>query len=207
LNIPPYHWELTEHPVDVWTVSLTGARPALLSPDEQARAARFKFEKDRFRWIQARTSLRQILSTYAQTGPLQLTFTYGQHGKPSLAGFPQIQFNLSHAGEFALLAVTRDVPVGIDIERMRPNLDMAPLLKRLGEEDLPETQPDLYQRWTLREAKSKAAGGALFDAPGNNISAIPLPAPEGYSAAVALMNYVPTPVAQALVPAVPGNPL
>jgi 4'-phosphopantetheinyl transferase len=185
---------LTEHPVDVWTVSLTGAGPALLSPDEEARAARFKFEKDRTRWIQARTSLRQVLSTYAQVDALQLIFTYGEHGKPALAEFSQIQFNLSHAGDYGLIAVTHDVPVGIDIERMRSDFDMAPLLRRLGEEDLPATQPELYQRWTLREAKSKAAGGALFDSPRADIHAIALPAPEGYSAALALVNYVPVPV-------------
>ena len=54
-----------------------------------------------------------------------------------------------------MIAVTRSIPVGVDIERIRPNIDMAPLLRRLGETDLPDTTQQLYQMWTRREAKSK----------------------------------------------------
>jgi len=162
-----------------------------LSVDEAARAARFKFDDDRVRWIRARSSLRRILARYALAEPLRLQFTYGEHGKPTLANWPRIQFNLSHAGDWAMVAITREVPVGVDVERMRPNLDMAPLLRRLGESDLPENRDELYQRWTLREAKSKAAGGALFDTPLAKIHAVPLSAPSNYSAAVALVGFTP----------------
>ena len=68
---------------------------------------------------------------------------------------------------------------------------MAALLRRLGETDLPSTDPGLYQRWTCREAKSKAVGGALFDRPAENISVAPLQAPANYAAAVALVGYDP----------------
>ena len=178
-------------PVDVWAVSLAHPAPTHLSEEETARAKRFKFEEDRVRWTRARSSLRLILSRYAGEDPAQIGFTFGPHGKPSLLPFSDVEFNLSHAGDWALVAVTRGVPVGIDIERFREKVDMRPLLERLGETDLPEATQDLYQRWTLREAKSKAAGGALFDTPPANICAVKVNAPEGYAASVALIGYEP----------------
>lgn len=180
------------HPVELWTFPLTREVPTHLSEDEVARANRFRFERDRIRWIRARSSLRMILSRYAGEDPGNLGFAYGKHGKPTLSPFTEVQFNLSHAGDWAMVAVTESVPVGVDIERIRDNVDMAPLLRRLGETDLPASIPDLYSRWTRREAKTKAAGGALFDTPADGICAIDITAPAGYAAAVALVGHQPS---------------
>jgi 4'-phosphopantetheinyl transferase len=177
--------------VDLWTVSLTTPVPDHLTEDEKVRANRFKFEEDRIRWTRARSSLRVILSRYAGDDPVRLAFVYGEHGKPALLPFSAIQFNLSHAGDWAMVAVTRSIPVGVDIERIRTNVDMAPLLHRLGETNLPEQTQQLYQVWTRREARSKAAGGALFDKPSDNIYAIDVTAPAGYAASVALVGFEP----------------
>jgi 4'-phosphopantetheinyl transferase len=176
-------------PVDLWTVSLLDPRPALLSEEEAERASRFRFEVDRVRWTRARSALRAILSRYAGDAPEALRFVYGPHGKPALSPASDIEFNLSHAGDWALIAVAGPVPVGVDIEHIRPNIDMAALLRRLGESVPPDA--DLYQAWTRREARSKAAGGALFDPPLDAIRAIGIRAPEGYAAALALVGREP----------------
>lgn len=178
-------------PVDLWTVSLREPRPAILAEDEVARANRFKFEEDRIRWTRARTALRSVLSRYAGASPESLRFAYGPHGKPSLPAAGEIEFNLSHAGDWALIAVAKSVPVGVDIERIRPNVDMAALLRRIGETELPVAVPDLFRIWTRREAKSKAAGGALFDLPHRDACAIDLTITEGYAAAIALVGAIP----------------
>jgi 4'-phosphopantetheinyl transferase len=181
--------------VDLWTISLAHPSPEHLSEDEIARANRFRFEEDRIRWIRARSSLRLILSRYAGDDPSRLCFIYGEHGKPALLPFSNVEFNLSHAGDWAMIAVTRAIPVGVDIERIRPNVAMVPILRRLGEtnaeNDLPDETQQLYQVWTRREAKSKAAGGTLFDKPTGNIGAVDLTAPAGYTASVALVGYEP----------------
>ncbi len=177
--------------VDLWTVSLTTPAPSQLSDDEQQRAARFKFEEDRVRWSRARSALRLILSRYVGDDPFRIAFTYGKHGKPELPPINDVQFNLSHAGDWAMIAVTHAVPVGVDIERIRPGLDMAPLLERLGETDLPRDAEDLYRVWTRREARVKAEGGALFEKPAGNICAVEVHAPEGYVASLALVGYEP----------------
>ena len=182
---------MEKYPVDVWTVSLTTPAPSQLTDDEIARANRFRFEEDRIRWTRARSALRLILSMYAGDDAFRLGFTYGPHGKPSLLPFSDVEFNLSHAGDWAMVAVTRSVAVGVDVERIRPKIEMAPLLERLGETNLPSTTQELYQRWTRREARTKAAGSALFDKPLDNIVASDLVAPEGYAAAVAMVGYEP----------------
>ena len=175
--------------VELWTIPLENPRngqlAGLLSEDETARAARFRSEKDRYRWTNARLALRSILAIYAGEPPESLRFFCNENGKPALASTAGIEFNLSHAGEFALIAVSTSTPVGVDIERIRTNVDIAALLRRLGEADLPETIPELYHRWTRREARSKAAGGQLFVTPLSGIHAIDVPAPEGYAASVA----------------------
>jgi 4'-phosphopantetheinyl transferase len=189
--------------VDVWLVSLEADpsdEPAnepgdnhasVLSPDEKLRAARFRFESDRARWIRARTALRTILADYACLPPAQIQFVLGPHGKPGLATGGDIEFSLSHAGGWAMVAVTRGVPVGIDIERIRDNVDMAALLRRLGVTDLPEGRSNLFRAWNRREAMTKAVGGALLDSPAGNFGICDLEAPEGYSAALALPEHTP----------------
>jgi 4'-phosphopantetheinyl transferase len=178
-------------PVDIWTVSLTTPAPSQLSDDEIARANRFRFEEDRVRWSRAHSALRLILSRYAGDDPFRLGFSYGPHGKPALHPFSDVEFNLSHAGDWAMIAVAQSVAVGVDIERIRANVEMAPLLERLGETGLPASRQELYQVWARREARSKAVGGALFDTPPDNIVAVALDAPAGYAAAVALVGHEP----------------
>jgi 4'-phosphopantetheinyl transferase len=181
---------LQQAPVDLWTIPLTDPRPLILSAEEAARAARFRFEDDRVRWTRARSAMRMVLAEYVDRRPDALEFNYSANGKPSLPD-DEIEFNLSHAGDFAMVAVTKSVPVGVDIERIREGLDIANLLRRLSETDLPETIPELYARWTLREAKTKAVGGQLMMPTSDGIAAIPVSAPEGYVASVALVGFQP----------------
>ncbi|HVW11492.1 MAG TPA: hypothetical protein VHC90_23060 [Bryobacteraceae bacterium] len=182
--------------MDIWLVPLNGGGEItlshrLLSEEEQARAARFHFDEDRVRWIRAHSALRQILSNLLGAAPLDLRFITGAQGKPALTESGGLEFNLSHAGDWAAIAVARNVPVGIDIERIRDNVDMAALLRRLGETSIPETPEERYRAWTRREATSKAAGGALFDRWDYDFGVRNLEVPEGYCASVALIGHEP----------------
>ncbi len=174
-----------------------GERKSILLPDEQARAARFRFDADRARWVRARTALRLILSGQTGLRPEEIQFELGPYGKPALAGGVQLEFNLSHAGDWAMVAVTHGVPVGIDIERIRENLDMGALLRRLGvpvgsaDGDLLSTPAGLFTAWTRREAMSKALGGALMNPPAGDFRLCDLVAPAGYTAALALIGRDP----------------
>jgi phosphopantetheinyl transferase len=207
--------------VDVWLVALdteaegehsaprsvprsASAAPAddtLLSADEKVRAARFIFEADRVRWTRARSSLRTILSECSGIPAGEIRFVTGEHGKPALAGETGIEFNLSHSGSWAMVAVTRRVPVGIDIERIREKVNIASLLEKLGVRDLPSGVENLFHVWTRREAMTKALGGALLTAPAGDFRIRDLDAPAGYAASLALIGYEPqVRVRDAMVP-------
>ncbi len=83
----------------------------VLSADELARAARFKYDLHRQRYIHGRQTLRALLGACLNLPPAQLTFQYAPAGKPSLAvaGLPShtLDFNLAHSNARALLAIAR----------------------------------------------------------------------------------------------------
>ena len=174
--------------VDVWTIPLAEPRDLILSSEEEIRASRFRAEKHRLHWSRAHSALRQILAQCLQVEPLAIVFQVNRNGKPLVDG---LHFNLSHTDEYAMIATSKQAAVGIDIECLRPGVDMARLLERLGETNLPEKPEELHQRWTQREAASKARGGALFDPPDPHVHAIDLQAPPDHFASLATVNRIP----------------
>jgi 4'-phosphopantetheinyl transferase len=147
----------------------------LLSDDEQARAARFRFETHRRRWIASRGMLRTILSTFSDTAPSKLEFSYEPDGKPYLATAGSdrpVHFNLTHSGDVALLAVTSVAPVGIDVEKVQPLRDINAVVDRFFCPAERETFHDLsderlrlnafYRCWTRKEAYLKAIGSGIL---------------------------------------------
>lgn len=166
--------------VHVWTVSLDlGEREiraceAALSPDEAARGARFVLPVHRTRFVAARGALRTILSRYAGTEPGNIEFSYGPHGKPRLApAFARqgIQFNISHAGDRALVAVTAGRGVGVDIESIGTRAREADIARRFftPAEDRAlraagdASRPALFAAfWARKEACIKASGLGLL---------------------------------------------
>lgn len=112
--------ELKASEVHIWQARLnvsTEPFAELLSFDEHDRAARFRFEQHRVRFVAGRGILRSILAEYLTVKPQDLKFSYGAHGKPFLN--ERLQFNLAHSEDFALIAVTLDRPIGVDVEAIR----------------------------------------------------------------------------------------
>src|SRR5688572_13563859 len=73
---------------------------SILAEDEIDRANRFRFHKDRARFVAGRGLLRMILGTYMGVPPHEISFSYGSHGKPALRrqDSPRsIEFNLAHS--------------------------------------------------------------------------------------------------------------
>jgi 4'-phosphopantetheinyl transferase len=168
-----------ERTVHVWAVPLDDARVdldggrELLSPDERERVARFYFEQHRRRYLIAHIALHRILSCYLQIDPARLFFELGSNGKPKLTpalGFSDIEFNLSHSNEMALLAVNRIGEVGVDIEYVKPDFKFKQIAERFftAREATalrglpPELQRQAFFKcWTCKEAFLKAKGTGL----------------------------------------------
>lgn len=154
----------------VWCVRLDStATRNLLSPDELARAGRFRMERDRTRFIACRGSLRTILAEELGEQPEKIAFRYAPEGKPYVAGSP-LRFNVSHSQDLALIAVAWGREVGVDIESVRPDVADSGIAERFfsaGERQaLADLAPEVRARaffacWTRKEAYLKARGSGL----------------------------------------------
>lgn len=176
---PPHHTRLEENDVHLWRASLNQSPSSvrafwnLLTPDEQGRAERYHFRKDRDHFIVARGVLRSILSRYLPIRPDQLRFNYSYYGKPRLTdtiGCHKLSFNLSHSHEIALYAIGQGREVGVDIEFIREDfasLEMAQHFFSAREvaqlRALPagERTSAFFRCWTRKEAYIKALGEGL----------------------------------------------
>lgn len=134
----------------------------LLSPDEQARAAAYRFPTHRQRFIAGRAALRSKLAELIGVEPEVLRFGYSAHGKPFLRD-SQIHFNLAHSENLALLAMA-PCPIGADLERRRPvEFDLLARqvfspgeLNAWNEMSASEKTTAFYRLWTRKEALLKA---------------------------------------------------
>jgi 4'-phosphopantetheinyl transferase len=163
-----------------------------LSADEWERASRFRFARDRARFVGARGLLREILALYLNASPGQLSFGYSAHGKPFLAGeHSALRFNVSHSRDEMLLAIAHMREVGVDVEDAR-DIDLA--MDELGDTVLSEPETQALARfrgedrrtaflrfWTLKEAFIKADGRGVS----LPLERIDVSAPEGR---VAVLN-------------------
>lgn len=171
---------LLEHDqVHVWRVPLDlpmsrveDLRRTLVAA-EVRRAERYRFDRDSRRFIVARGVLREILSRYLGTEAHRLRLGHGPRGKPYLLGETgegALCFNVAHANELALYAVTRGRKIGVDIEYMERDPVPVGIAERFfsprevaGLRALP---PDVQRQaffngWTRKEAYVKATGDGL----------------------------------------------
>jgi len=127
-HLPP----LVQNEVHVWRIAtsrLMGEIQSLretLSADELERANSYHFEHDRQCFIIARGILRRLIARYTDSQPQHLNFQYNSYGKPRLVAdtkHNQLNFNLSHSGGLIGLVFALDIAVGIDVEKVREDLD------------------------------------------------------------------------------------
>jgi 4'-phosphopantetheinyl transferase len=159
--------------IELWQVDLTDASldgfSGLLAEDERLRAEKFAFDADRERLVRSRVALRSILSECLGCQADQVVFRYNQHSKPELASshHSDLEFNLTHSGSVALIAVAKACRVGVDVDRVGRTTAWQAIAKRsfsvaemLAFQRLPEAVRELafYRTWTQKEAYTKALG-------------------------------------------------
>ena len=175
---PPWPLTLSTGRVDVWRVRLdeparAGSEGAVLSPDEIARASRFHFERDRIYFTRCRSALRGLLAGYLAIPATEIRFEYLVSGKPELTAEQNrqaLQFNVSHSAKMALITVGSEHRLGVDIEKIRSDVDTMSLTERffsLRERAGLQALPDhlrvagFFACWTRKEAFLKATGDGL----------------------------------------------
>lgn len=131
---------------------------------QKKKAEKYKKKEDYLRSVAASLLVNTVLFD-GLPAPLP---TFGDYGKPSFYNTPE--FNLSHAGDFAVLAVAPK-PVGIDIEQKTQedylSIGKAFLCKQ--EYNLLEKAVDrralFYEFWTRKESYLKMTGMGLHRDP------------------------------------------
>lgn len=171
--------------VVLWLLALDIERPApaqdwsVLSPAEVAHAKRLHQAADVVRSVCTRAALRRLLGARIGLAARDVPLEAGRWGRPRLAGMPQLDFNVSHAGRHALVALAEGgLSVGVDIEchaAAAPAVCGGPdagnaergtaqdALEALVMSSREKAAPELYgldflTRWTAKEAVLKCLG-------------------------------------------------
>lgn len=144
------------------------ALDGVLAAEERKRAAGFYWRRDQARFKVGRGLLRVILARYLEVAPTGLRFAVNEHGKPFLVGDgAALSFNLSHSAGLALIAVSRERAIGVDVERVREDVDHRRLARRFfspAEVAQMDRLPDearvaaFFRCWALKEAYIKGQG-------------------------------------------------
>jgi len=208
---PPRNLELVNGDTHVFYAALDPPLSRLvrfaeiLSADERARAGRYRFERDRNRFLAGRGTLREILGWLLHVEPACLVFACGDRGKPRLAapvGGRLLYFNLAHSDALAVYAVSAQYEVGIDVERIRPIGEAEAIATRFFSarenaewRSVPAERRTeaFFSLWTYKEALLKAAGVGL-GGPFNQMDFLlppsqPAPVPPSAKAQSAISRY------------------
>lgn len=143
---------------------------AVLHPAELLRASRYHQPADRTRFLVARSALRLLLGAYARRPPASLVLEAGANKKPRLRDAPGLHYNISHAGDWVLIAIAH-AEVGVDVEKVNAQFAFQELLahsfspaERAFIERGPASAHLFYQLWTRKEALVKATAQGIDEA-------------------------------------------
>ncbi len=171
MRIVLWHWSTAPPPGEL--PPLAEVSGGILNAHELAQAERRLDAEHGYRFAMARRGIRLILGRELSCFPQDIRFEVGDHGKPRIEGLPAshdpaLSFNLSHSGDLAVLAVSRDGEVGVDVERVR-DIDLRIARRyftgREAEEiAAAESSHQLaafFRVWTAKEAVVKATGEGI----------------------------------------------
>lgn len=146
----------------------------IISSEESDKAQKRYSDDGRRDALITRGLVRSVLSQYADISPSYWQFDKGWNGKPFIKDInnqpTELEFNLSHAHQLIALAITKDTPLGIDVEYTKRKSDTKKLAPRYFSatetaalQSLPdnEQQSGFYDYWTLKESYIKACGDGL----------------------------------------------
>lgn len=154
----------------LWDEGIYNRLYEMSSNARKAKTDRFRFRKDKILSVGAEALLRHALRELGIPWE-EPVYSYGENMKPYLAWQEGIFFNISHAGEYVMLAVS-DAEVGCDIEKIGPvspgvaRLTLSPEERqRLAACDEAGKELLFCRYWVLKESYLKATGEGLYRDP------------------------------------------
>jgi len=171
---------LTEQEVHIWNMDLNKINDSnkeklieILSQEESQRAAKFKFDIDRERFVCGSALLRLFIYKYTNTSPKLIFFEHNKYGKPEISKIQtenNLHFNMSHSQGMLCVGFIKNEPIGVDIEVIKPIKDFQEVannffsdseiqqLKKFTEE---KSMEGFYTCWTGKESFIKFSGEGL----------------------------------------------
>lgn len=163
--------------VHIWPISLHSLTHKekelfnLLSEEEKTRVQNFKFDHLKRNYTLSHGVLRLILSNFLQRPAQKITFSFGKYGKPYVKDNPvSLQFNMSHSHNMAIIALTQNAELGIDIELLKTVQQQDELpLSIFSERELKfylslttsKRKIVFFKSWVCKEAFLKTLGTGL----------------------------------------------
>ena len=148
-----------------------------ISSQRREQALRYKYEQGQRLCVAAYLLLKEALRE--QEGITDNpVFEYGEHGKPSIVGHPELYFSLSHCKEAAVCVLSRN-PVGIDVESIGRYRDSVARYA-MNDEELIQIQQaerpevEFTRLWTMKESLLKLTGEGINDKMNNVLQNIDL---------------------------------
>lgn len=140
-----------------------------LNPDEITRVNRFHQESDRLRFTHARGILRLLLSKHLNQRPETIVFVPGVNKKPEVYNQTDLHFNVSHSGDWILLAIGQ-VAVGVDVEKVSSDMAYEDIVMHSFSQQeqqhvawSSDARFAFYHLWTRKEALVKATAKGIVD--------------------------------------------
>jgi 4'-phosphopantetheinyl transferase len=148
-----------------------------LTPDEHVHRQKLRTPTMRHVYLATRALCRVALSLHTHVDPAAWEFRARKHGKPAIAGpaaFRSLRFNISHTDGLIVCVVTRGAEIGIDVEEISRDVDIAQVARHFFSADEQELLSTLsakeqksrfFELWVLKEAYLKGRGMGLSRSP------------------------------------------
>lgn len=162
---------IREDEVHIWKFRFQGWKKrylSVLSEDEKSRWLRYTLDEQGNRYAMAHAFLRNVLEHYTGIPAAEIEITQGINEKPRLhySGYPKLYFNLSYRDEYALVAISTNDHIGIDIETVKNVGHLSSFMgtffsyeerqKILALHSLCDRLAMLFTIWVMKEALVKA---------------------------------------------------
>lgn len=168
--------DLKPNTIHIWSVNFIvndeafNVYHSLLSEDEKLRASRFKFYKDKRCYVVTKGVLRLLSERYLNIDAKDIKFEYEDYGKPKFKHKTNLNFNVSHSGDIAIIGFVFDHTIGVDIEKIKNDFDTFEIAANFFSKkeisalrEIPKSEQHIafYRCWTRKEAFIKAKGTGL----------------------------------------------
>lgn len=142
-----------------------------LYPERKSRVLAFRRKEPAYVSVVAGLLLQELVEKQLGIRPDELVLEKNENGKPWIKDYPEFYFNISHAGDYVVLAYG-DVPLGVDIEQIRGKENLRVARRCFTEREYAyvsgqkEVEDSLsaerfFYLWTMKESYLKLTGDGI----------------------------------------------